>query len=176
MEPFSLFLPNGVAVLGDCEDSGIDSTPAVAELPTTDPLPLLLDNAETADRLQQASIETGIEAGLLNPAVQGNGDVLLYDNSTSITLESNNTYNHLLAPAAVHTTDLQIDTNDDDNTTALISADELAECEPNIIRGPDDMYTPRWMRGIGKSKEGLCPVCFESGVVSWKRMKCSAYW
>ncbi|KAJ2872820.1 hypothetical protein GGH93_003719 [Coemansia aciculifera] len=52
----------------------------------------------------------------------------------------------------------------------------LADCEPNIIRSPDDMYTPRWMRGIGKSKEGLCPVCYESGEQNWKRMKCSAYW
>ncbi|KAJ1730686.1 hypothetical protein LPJ61_002886, partial [Coemansia biformis] len=52
----------------------------------------------------------------------------------------------------------------------------LAGCEPNIIRTPDDMYTPRWIRGIGKGKEGLCPVCFDSGALIWRRMKCSAYW
>ncbi|KAJ2819383.1 hypothetical protein FBU31_005553, partial [Coemansia sp. 'formosensis'] len=51
----------------------------------------------------------------------------------------------------------------------------LSDCEPNIIRSPNDLYTPRWMRGIGKSKEGLCPVCYGNGKQNWKRMKCSAY-
>ncbi|KAJ1998331.1 hypothetical protein H4R26_005500, partial [Coemansia thaxteri] len=36
-------------------------------------------------------------------------------------------------------------------------------CEPNMIRSADDMYTPRWIRGIGRSKEGLCPVCYDNG-------------
>ncbi|KAJ2828686.1 hypothetical protein IWW50_001256 [Coemansia erecta] len=53
--------------------------------------------------------------------------------------------------------------------------DELAGCEPNLIRAPDDMYTPRWIRGIGREKEGLCPVCFDNGTLNWRRMKCSAY-
>ncbi|KAJ2477178.1 hypothetical protein IWW56_004496 [Coemansia sp. RSA 2131] len=54
--------------------------------------------------------------------------------------------------------------------------DTLAECEPNLIRTPNDMYTPRWIRGIGREKEGLCPVCFDNGTLNWRRMKCSAYW
>ncbi|KAJ2083252.1 hypothetical protein H4R24_000989 [Coemansia sp. RSA 988] len=54
--------------------------------------------------------------------------------------------------------------------------DTLLGCEPNLIRAPDDMYTPRWIRGIGKEKEGLCPVCFSNGTLKWRRMKCSAYW
>ncbi|KAJ2147918.1 hypothetical protein GGH19_001006 [Coemansia sp. RSA 1807] len=54
--------------------------------------------------------------------------------------------------------------------------DMLAECEPNLIRTPNDMYTPRWIRGIGREKEGLCPVCFDNGTLNWRRMKCSAYW
>ncbi|KAJ1845988.1 hypothetical protein LPJ70_002254, partial [Coemansia sp. RSA 2708] len=54
--------------------------------------------------------------------------------------------------------------------------DALAGCELNLIRAPDDMYTPRWIRGIGRDKEGLCPVCFGSGTLNWRRMKCSAYW
>ncbi|KAJ2793370.1 hypothetical protein H4R20_006556, partial [Coemansia guatemalensis] len=53
--------------------------------------------------------------------------------------------------------------------------DALLGCEPNLIRAPDDMYTPRWIRGIGKEKEGLCPVCFSNGTLKWRRMKCSAY-
>ncbi|KAI9482191.1 hypothetical protein BX667DRAFT_39822 [Coemansia mojavensis] len=45
-----------------------------------------------------------------------------------------------------------------------------------MIRAFDDMYTPRWIRGVGREKEGLCPVCFEKGMLNWRRMKCSAYW
>ncbi|KAJ2612743.1 hypothetical protein GGF44_006075, partial [Coemansia sp. RSA 1694] len=52
----------------------------------------------------------------------------------------------------------------------------LSGCEPNMIRSPSDMYTPRWMRGMGKAKEGLCPICYNNGELNWKRMKCSAYW
>ncbi|KAJ2694345.1 hypothetical protein H4R19_005924, partial [Coemansia spiralis] len=72
-----------------------------------------------------------------------------------------------------------------DDTQALFSGpDEAADdavldvldgCEPNIIRSADDMYTPRWIRGIGREKEGLCPVCFDGGMLIWRRMKCSAY-
>ncbi|KAJ2737332.1 hypothetical protein IW152_000056 [Coemansia sp. BCRC 34962] len=77
--------------------------------------------------------------------------------------------------------DLECDRAAIDEPDALLETEGvdlglLAGCEPNVIRGPDDMYTPRWMRGIGKSKEGLCPVCFSSGKQNWKRMKCSAYW
>ncbi|PIA19347.1 hypothetical protein COEREDRAFT_84646 [Coemansia reversa NRRL 1564] len=54
--------------------------------------------------------------------------------------------------------------------------DALLGCEPNLIRAPDDMYTPRWIRGIGKEKEGLCSICFSNGTLKWRRMKCSAYW
>ncbi|KAI8326213.1 hypothetical protein GQ54DRAFT_336821 [Martensiomyces pterosporus] len=53
---------------------------------------------------------------------------------------------------------------------------ERAKCEPNATRGTYDMYTPRWIRGIGKGKEGLCPACFDDGKFVWRRMKCSAYW
>ncbi|KAJ1961913.1 hypothetical protein GGI12_002972 [Dipsacomyces acuminosporus] len=53
---------------------------------------------------------------------------------------------------------------------------ELAGCVLNPTRGDGDMYTPRWIRGVGKAKEGLCPVCYSDGLVVWKRMKCSAYW
>ncbi|KAJ2690170.1 hypothetical protein IWW39_000980 [Coemansia spiralis] len=77
--------------------------------------------------------------------------------------------------------DLECDRVNIDDPDMLLEAEGadlglLAGCEPNVIRSPDDMYTPRWMRGIGKSKEGLCPVCFSAGKQNWKRMKCSAYW
>lgn len=41
-------------------------------------------------------------------------------------------------------------------------------------RFPGDEYTPRWVRGIGKAKEGLCPHCTDRQV--WLKIKISAYW
>ncbi|KAJ2072432.1 hypothetical protein GGH13_002695 [Coemansia sp. S155-1] len=72
--------------------------------------------------------------------------------------------------------DLECDNAAIDEPKKGVDIGLLADCEPNIIRSLDDMYTPRWMRGIGKSKEGLCPVCYDNGKQNWKRMKCSAYW
>ncbi|CAG8475657.1 4965_t:CDS:2 [Paraglomus occultum] len=40
-------------------------------------------------------------------------------------------------------------------------------------RFESDMYTPRWVRGVGKSKEGLCPHC---NPPRWYKTKISAYW
>ncbi|KAJ2786068.1 hypothetical protein H4R18_000100, partial [Coemansia javaensis] len=56
----------------------------------------------------------------------------------------------------------------DGEDDAILAA--LAGCEPNLARAADDMYTPRWIRGIGKEKEGLCPVCFDNGALNWRRM------
>ncbi|EPX70724.1 uncharacterized protein SOCG_04233 [Schizosaccharomyces octosporus yFS286] len=40
----------------------------------------------------------------------------------------------------------------------------------------DDYYLPRFTRGQGKKKEGLCPICcFQKNFV-WLRTKTSAYW
>ncbi|KAL1924781.1 uncharacterized protein VTP21DRAFT_4435 [Calcarisporiella thermophila] len=44
---------------------------------------------------------------------------------------------------------------------------------PNLPRGPSDLYTPRWAKGIGVSKSGLCPLCPGE---RWFNMKFSAYW
>lgn len=41
---------------------------------------------------------------------------------------------------------------------------------------PLNLYQPRFTRGVGPKKEGLCPICFEDGgVQSWHKMKVSAY-
>lgn len=40
-------------------------------------------------------------------------------------------------------------------------------------RWEGDLYTPRWQRGVGDSKEGLCPLCEEE---VWLRIKQSSYW
>lgn len=51
----------------------------------------------------------------------------------------------------------------------------------NHPQDPYDLYTPRFTRGIGKSKLGLCPICFESvnrggaNNAEWLAMKVSAY-
>jgi hypothetical protein len=52
----------------------------------------------------------------------------------------------------------------------------------NSPRGPDDLYSPRWQRGIGPKKEGLCPLCDPTNDVSvsirnmWLKTKTSRFW
>ncbi|ORX68406.1 hypothetical protein DL89DRAFT_33268 [Linderina pennispora] len=65
-------------------------------------------------------------------------------------------------------------TNSDDSSFSACI--DFSQCERNETRGPDDLYTPCWIRGIGKEKEGLCPMCYREGKIGWKRLKCSAYW
>ncbi|KAJ1921941.1 hypothetical protein H4219_000288 [Mycoemilia scoparia] len=48
------------------------------------------------------------------------------------------------------------------------------QCNP--IRSQGDQYTPRYIRGVGRTKMGMCPACESNGVVKWFKMKCSAYW
>ncbi|CEH17572.1 Protein of unknown function DUF4451 [Ceraceosorus bombacis] len=38
---------------------------------------------------------------------------------------------------------------------------------------PLDLYSPRWVRGVGATKEGLCPICYEVGEVRWYKTKIS---
>ncbi|EIM85150.1 uncharacterized protein STEHIDRAFT_148337 [Stereum hirsutum FP-91666 SS1] len=51
----------------------------------------------------------------------------------------------------------------------------------NTPRHPSDLYTPRFVRGRGKDKVGLCPICCESvqrggeGKKVWLAMKVSAF-
>ncbi|WBW73910.1 DUF4451 family conserved fungal protein [Schizosaccharomyces osmophilus] len=40
----------------------------------------------------------------------------------------------------------------------------------------DDYYLPRYTRGQGKKKEGLCPICCLHKSFVWLRTKTSAYW
>lgn len=39
----------------------------------------------------------------------------------------------------------------------------------------EDLYTPRWVKGRGVGKLGMCPVCGEEGKTRWFAMKFSAY-
>jgi hypothetical protein len=45
--------------------------------------------------------------------------------------------------------------------------------EVRQTRSPDDVYTPRIVRGSGLAREGLCQIC-KPGV--WLKIKQSAYW
>lgn len=51
----------------------------------------------------------------------------------------------------------------------------------NAPRSVEDLYTPRFVRGIGRDKAGLCPICYESkerggaGKADWLSMKFSAF-
>lgn len=38
-----------------------------------------------------------------------------------------------------------------------------------------DLYSPRYTRGIGSNKEGLCPICYEEGHSIWLKTKTSQY-
>ncbi|KAL5513955.1 hypothetical protein ACEPAG_2716 [Sanghuangporus baumii] len=51
----------------------------------------------------------------------------------------------------------------------------------NPPRSAEDLYTPRFVRGVGRDKMGLCPICYESperggaGRAEWLSMKFSAF-
>lgn len=40
---------------------------------------------------------------------------------------------------------------------------------------PFDLYVSRWTRGIGRQKEGVCPICYEEGRVIFLKTKTSQY-
>ncbi|ORX90343.1 hypothetical protein K493DRAFT_230829, partial [Basidiobolus meristosporus CBS 931.73] len=41
----------------------------------------------------------------------------------------------------------------------------------NPPRFRNDMYTPRWIRGCGKNKVGLCPICEQNGQMNCFKLK-----
>ncbi|CAG8583549.1 3662_t:CDS:10 [Dentiscutata heterogama] len=75
--------------------------------------------------------------------------------------------------------DLEIDdeSHKDNSTPGTFDRTPPPDNGPEASRQParfdGDMYTPRWVRGVGKSKEGLCPHCEPA---RWLKTKISAYW
>lgn len=69
--------------------------------------------------------------------------------------------------------------------------DDRHSCLSDLVAQPEgifntpvrltDLYTPRWVKGIGRTKQGMCPICAEDtsrgglGVAVWLAMKQSAY-
>lgn len=61
-----------------------------------------------------------------------------------------------------------------------LTSNHIVRCVPpkdpravsSISRGSDDFYSPRWLRGMGPKKEGLCPLCH--GL--WLKTKTSRFW
>ncbi|CCJ30330.1 unnamed protein product [Pneumocystis jirovecii] len=53
---------------------------------------------------------------------------------------------------------------------------------PPIQYDVDDLYNPRYIKGVGINKMGMCPICCESverggqGKEVWLKMKISAFW
>lgn len=51
----------------------------------------------------------------------------------------------------------------------------------NMPRAADDFYSPRFVKGVGREKVGLCPICWEprsrggAGKAEWLSMKFSAF-
>ncbi|CAI2179378.1 13003_t:CDS:2 [Funneliformis geosporum] len=73
--------------------------------------------------------------------------------------------------------EMEIESNQDELKLGLLDRAPPSDNGPEATRQParfdGDMYTPRWVRGVGKSKEGLCPHCEP---VRWLKTKISAYW
>lgn len=58
-------------------------------------------------------------------------------------------------------------------TGARSAGARLADLRP---QGPADLYAPRWIKGIGGDKMGVCPVCVEDGEgIEWLKTKVSQY-
>ncbi|GJJ76983.1 cell cycle checkpoint control protein RAD9A [Entomortierella parvispora] len=55
------------------------------------------------------------------------------------------------------------------------SSSRTSQAVFNPPRSDDDLYTPRWTKGTGREKVGLCPICMPEREF-WQKMKCSAYW
>lgn len=55
-------------------------------------------------------------------------------------------------------------------TTETIRSSDV---EMRRLRFPDDLYTPRWVRGRGALREGLCERCSPG---TWLKIKQSGYW
>ncbi|KAG0055091.1 hypothetical protein BGZ83_009618 [Gryganskiella cystojenkinii] len=56
-----------------------------------------------------------------------------------------------------------------------LSSRSQAQAVFNEPRSDQDLYTPRWTKGRGPEKIGLCPICMPE-IELWQKMKCSAYW
>jgi hypothetical protein len=56
-------------------------------------------------------------------------------------------------------------------TKRLIALKWKRACQPD-----DDLYSPRWIKGIGPNKRALCPICLQSDLVNPFTTKNSAYW
>ncbi|GJJ14295.1 hypothetical protein Clacol_008559 [Clathrus columnatus] len=69
-------------------------------------------------------------------------------------------------------------------TTSVLAARTTKRSPPSITNEPRsayDLYTPRFVKGVGINKVGLCPLCFEpnsrggNNAIEWLAMKVSAY-
>lgn len=67
------------------------------------------------------------------------------------------------------------------NALALIEPPSSGNFNSHAALGVNDLYTPRFVRGVGREKTGLCPICYEdesrggNGKQEWLSMKFSAF-
>ncbi|KAI5116522.1 hypothetical protein M0805_000588 [Coniferiporia weirii] len=70
---------------------------------------------------------------------------------------------------------------DPQNSLSIAPPGPLPGGHFNPPRSAEDLYTPRFVRGVGRDKAGLCPICYESrarggaGKAEWLSMKFSAF-
>ncbi|RKP22805.1 hypothetical protein SYNPS1DRAFT_9804, partial [Syncephalis pseudoplumigaleata] len=44
------------------------------------------------------------------------------------------------------------------------------------LASQQDVYTPRRIEGVGRAKQGQCPICYDEAKPAWFCLKTSAYW
>ncbi|KAI9145094.1 hypothetical protein BKA69DRAFT_1025276 [Paraphysoderma sedebokerense] len=59
-------------------------------------------------------------------------------------------------------------------TAEVVPKSHAAKATKQEPRFEGDLYTPLWVRGVGKAKEGLCRLCHPEN--NWFKIKISAFW
>ncbi|KAJ1022699.1 hypothetical protein NDA18_005037 [Ustilago nuda] len=63
----------------------------------------------------------------------------------------------------------------DDEFQEVVDRAQTVQGTFNKPRSILDLYTPRFVKGVGAQKVGMCPVCYEDGKVKFFKTKLSAY-
>ncbi|SNX86036.1 related to Meiotic expression upregulated protein 26 [Melanopsichium pennsylvanicum] len=66
-------------------------------------------------------------------------------------------------------------TNVDDEFHEFVERAQTVQGNFNKPRSILDLYTPRFVKGVGAQKVGMCPVCYANGKVKFFKTKFSAY-
>ncbi|CAG8594204.1 9136_t:CDS:10 [Funneliformis mosseae] len=127
-------------------------------------------NNSPLDSISTQNLDNGCDEGVLSPQLTPH---------KAETNEGNTITMEVKIKDQQESTDLTLpntpksEDNESDDSNRAPPSDNGPEATRQPARFDGDMYTPRWVRGVGKSKEGLCPHCEP---VRWLKTKISAYW